>query len=85
MNYTQSLEATIQKITEEKTTADAELKRLEEEFANVKLNPYGITSIDFAKRQELSTDAIKMEGVIMGLTLALETFKGSSESVTAGE
>jgi hypothetical protein len=85
MNYTQSLEATIHKITEEKATADAELKKLEEEFANVKLNPYGITSIDFAKRQELSTDAIKMEGVIMGLTLALETFKGSSESVTAGE
>ena len=85
MNYVQSLEATIHKITEEKASADIELKKLEEEFANVKLNPYGITSIDFAKRQELSTDTIKMEGVIMGLTLALETFNGTTESAPAGE
>jgi hypothetical protein len=81
MDYTASLQATIQKITEQKETAAAELAKLEEEFANVKLNPYGITSIDFSKRQELSTDVIKMEGVIMGLTLALETFGGVQEGV----
>ena len=81
MDYKTSLQATIQRITEEKDTAAAELAKLEEEFANVKLNPYGITSIDFSKRQELSTDVIKMEGVIMGLTLALETFGGVQEGV----
>ena len=83
MDYTASLQATIQKITEQKETSAAELAKLEEEFANVKLNPYGITSIDFSKRQELSTDVIKMEGVIMGLTLALETFDGVKEGVPA--
>lgn len=81
-NYVQSLKATIQKLTVQKDEATAELNKLEEEFSNVKLNPYGITSIDFSKRQELSTDVIKMEGVIMGLTLALETF-GENEPATA--
>lgn len=76
MDYVQSLQLTIQKINEEKANSEQELKKLEEEFANVKLNPYGITSIDFGKRQEISTDIIKMEGVLMGLTLALETFGG---------
>lgn len=81
--YQQKLKATLAEVTKQKENADAELARLEEEFANVKLNPYGITSIDFAKRQELSTDTLKMEGVIMGLTLALETLTGVSEGATA--
>lgn len=82
-NYTQKLQSTLNEVTKQKEVADAELARLEEEFANVKLNPYGITSIDFAKRQDLSTDSLKMEGVIMGLTLALETYNGVSEGVAA--
>lgn len=82
MNYVQSLQTTIAKINEQKEISSAELNKLEEEFANVKLNPYGITSIDFTKRQELSTDILKMEGTIMGLTLALETF-GATEGATA--
>lgn len=49
-----------------------ELQTMEVDFANVKLNPYGITSIDFAKRQELSSDVLKMEGCLMGLQLAVE-------------
>lgn len=77
MNYTEQLNLTIANLTSEKDKAETELKRLEEEFANVKLNPYGITSIDFSKRQELSTDVIKMEGTLMGLTLALETYAES--------
>ncbi len=83
MDYQQSLQTTITNVTAEKDRASEELKKLEDEFANVKLNPYGITSIDFAKRQELSADIIKMEGVIMGLTLALETFSGVSSDATS--
>lgn len=77
MNYKDQLNLTIANVTSEKEKAETELKRLEEEFANVKLNPYGITSIDFSKRQELSTDVIKMEGTLMGLALALETYEES--------
>lgn len=83
MDYKSQLQATMQKVTEQKDAASVELAKLEEEFANVKLNPYGITAIDFGKRQELTSDVLKMEGVIMGLTLALETFDEANQGVTA--
>jgi hypothetical protein len=82
MDYKKQLQATIQLITEQKESITAELAKLEDDFANVKLNPYGITSIDFAKRQEMSTDALKMEGTLMGLTLALETYDRAMEDAT---
>lgn len=75
MNYSEKLQKNILQVQQELDKSSIELKQLEEEFANVKLNPYGITSIDFSKRQELSKDITKMEGAIMGLTLALETFR----------
>jgi hypothetical protein len=75
MNYAEKLQKNILQVQQELDKTNNELKLLEEEFANVKLNPYGITSIDFSKRQELAKDVVKMEGAIMGLTLALETFK----------
>jgi len=83
MDYKQSLIATMAKVTEEKAKSETELKRLEEEFANVKLNPYGITSIDFSKRQDISQDNLKMEGVLMGLQLALDTWEGAQPGVAA--
>lgn len=82
MSYLQVMQKTLENVTAEKATKEEELKKLEEEFANVKLNPYGITSIDFTKRQEMATDILKMEGVIMGITLAIETF-GETQGVTA--
>lgn len=83
MSYAQKLENSIKQVQQELDRSSEELKKLEEEFANVKLNPYGITSIDFSKRQELSKDVIKMEGAIMGLTLALETFREDTGVTTA--
>lgn len=77
-NYTDHLRNTLVKVTAQKDALKAELDKMEEDFSNVKLNPYGITSIDFASRQEKTTDMIKMEGVIMGLTLALETYDGAT-------
>jgi len=63
----------------EREKIQKELQQLESDFANVKLNPYGITSIDFAKRQELSSDSLKMEGCLMGLKLAVEICDESSD------
>jgi hypothetical protein len=80
MNYKEQLQATIHSLTQKKDEISLELAKIEEEFANVKLNPYGITSIDFAKRQEMSTDVLKMEGTLMGLTLALETYEESNST-----
>lgn len=82
MDIKETLRSTMAKVSVQREEADVELKRLEEEFANVKLNPYGITSIDFAKRQELSSDVLKMEGVIMGIQLALDMLEGATEGVT---
>ena len=82
MNYSEKLQKNIKQVQQELDKSSEELKHLEEAFANVKLNPYGITSIDFSKRQELSKDIVKMEGAIMGLTLALETFR-NDQGVTA--
>lgn len=73
MNYKEQLLAKLQLVAGEKQVLDDEIKTMEEDFANVKLNPYGITSIDFSKRQEKASDSLKMEGVIMGLQLAIDT------------
>ena len=74
-NVVTKLEAVKAQLQADMTKSNEELARLEEEFADLKLNPYGITSIDFAKRQELSTDVLKMEGTLMGLDLAIETYE----------
>ena len=74
-NVVTKLEAVKAHLQADMTKSNEELAKLEEEFADLKLNPYGITSIDFAKRQELSTDVLKMEGTLMGLDLAIETYE----------
>ncbi len=79
MKYRERLLLNIKQVEQELANSNETLAALEKELANVKLNPYGITTIDFAKRQELSKDVIKMEGVIMGLTLALETFDETTD------
>jgi hypothetical protein len=75
MNYKEHLTAKLQLVTNEKQVLDDEITKMEEDFSNVKLNPYGITSIDFSKRQEKTADSLKMEGVIMGLQLAIDTYE----------
>ena len=74
-NVVTKLEAVKAQLQTDMIKSNEELAKLEEEFADLKLNPYGITSIDFAKRQELSTDVLKMEGTLMGLDLAIETYE----------
>jgi len=78
MTFKSILEETIKNVSAQKEQNEQELAKMEADFANVKLNPYGITSIDFSKRQELSTDVLKMEGVLMGLQLAIETYESAS-------
>jgi len=82
MKYLETLQNVLTTITADKANKEAELVKLEEDFANVKLNPYGITSIDFSKRQELTTDILKIEGTMMGLQLAIETY-GEHQGATA--
>ena len=78
MSYKETLEQAMKSVAAQKEENEKELAKLEEDFANVKLNPYGVTSIDFSKRQDLSIDLIKMEGVLMGLQLAIETYESTT-------
>ena len=50
------------------------MEKLEEDFKDTKLNPYGVTQIDFSKRQELKEHMSRLEGAINGLKIAKETF-----------
>lgn len=77
MSIKEQIQIKLDLLSQEKANLDQALLKLEEEFADVKLNPYGITSIDFSKRQELTADSLKMEGAVMGLTLALEMLNES--------
>ena len=61
-------------VENELETKRAELAQLEEDLSDQKINPYGITNIDFSKRLEMVEDITKMEGVVMGLQLAQDTF-----------
>ncbi len=78
MSLKQTLLDKISAVEIEQEKIQKELQQLEVDFANVKLNPYGITSIDFSKRQELTSDLLKMEGCLMGLKLAVEICDESS-------
>lgn len=55
--------------------AHASVQKLEDEFRDTKLNPYGVTEIDFSKRTEQQQLMLKLEGGIDALNLAKETFK----------
>jgi len=50
--------------------ASVKKDELEKQFADTKLNPYGITTIDFAERQELYELIVKLQGGVEALELA---------------
>jgi len=73
-NFYDMLAAAKTNVESELETKKAELAQLEEDLSDQKINPYGITNIDFSKRLEMVEDITKMEGVVMGLQLAQDTF-----------
>jgi hypothetical protein len=77
MDFITELNIAISKVEATLKLQNEKLETLEKEFADIKLNPYGITTIDFSQRQEALEDKTKMEGVIMGLTLAKETYEST--------
>ena len=74
MDYITKLDAAIQTVEAELETQKSELERIETELSDQKLNPYGITNIDFSKRMELMEDIKKIEGAVMGLNLAKDSY-----------
>jgi len=74
MTYKISLQEVTDKIKHKKEDTEIKLQTLENELNDTSLNPYGITTIDFSERNEMLEDILKMEGVLMGLQLAMETY-----------
>ena len=74
MNFISNIDQAIEKVSAQLKERQAEIAQLEKDLSDTSLNPYGVTNIDFSKRSELIEDALKMEGVIMGLNLAKETY-----------
>ena len=50
--------------------ANEDVNKLETEFADMKLNPYGVTKVEFFKRNEIREQILRLEGAIEGLILA---------------
>lgn len=65
-----TIDELIENFKGQQAMAQQEKEKLEAEFADTKLNPYGITTIDFSKRQEQYELIIKLQGAIEGLELA---------------
>jgi hypothetical protein len=77
MSYIEKLNSAIENVQTELSNQQAELEKIEAELSDQKLNPYGITNIDFSKRMELMEDIKKIEGAIMGLNLAKDAYEES--------
>lgn len=80
MSFITKLDEAIEKVEAQIGATQTELVELEKELSDQKLNPYGITNIDFSKRLELMEDLKKMEGAVMGLNLAKEAYAESTET-----
>jgi hypothetical protein len=65
-----TIDQLIENFKGQQAMAQEEKERLEAEFSDTKLNPYGITTIDFSKRQEQYELILKLQGAIEGLELA---------------
>ena len=50
--------------------ANKDINKLEAEFADIKLNPYGVTKVDFEERYKIREQILRLEGAIEGLILA---------------
>ena len=72
-NIIKELEKVSANIEKSKEQTEEKIKTVEENLQDTKLNPYGVTTIDFSERQELMEDILKMEGTLMGIKLAIET------------
>ena len=65
-----TIDELIENLQGQQQIAVNEKENLENQFSDTKLNPYGITSIDFSKRQEQYELILKLQGGIEALQLA---------------
>ena len=81
-DFYDKLEAAKTNVENELAERKKELENLEADLSDQKINPYGITNIDFSKRLEMIEDITKMEGVVMRLQLAQDAFVENETATT---
>ena len=57
------------------------IEELDEEFSNKKLNPYGVTTIDFQKRSDAYSQRSRLEGAIDALFMVKRDIMGDDSEV----
>ena len=57
------------------------IEELDEEFSNKKLNPYGVTTVDFQKRSEAYSQRSRLEGAIDALFMVKRDIMGDDVEV----
>ncbi len=57
------------------------IEELDEEFSNKKLNPYGVTTVDFQKRSEAYSQRSRLEGAIDALFMVKRDIMGDDGEV----
>lgn len=57
------------------------IEELDEEFSNKKLNPYGVTTIDFQKRSDAYSQRSRLEGAIDALFMVKRDILGDDSEV----
>ena len=50
--------------------ANEDVNKLEADFADMKLNPYGVTKVEFTQRNQIREQILRLEGAIEALILA---------------
>jgi len=65
-----TIEQLVADFTAQLNKANEDVNKLETDFANVKLNPYGVTKVDFEQRHKIREQILRLEGAIEGLILA---------------
>tara|TARA_B100000927_G_scaffold171643_2_gene138412 strand:+ start:6006 stop:6332 length:327 start_codon:yes stop_codon:yes gene_type:complete len=76
-----TLDALIQNFHLQKEEVEKIITKYDEDFANKKLNPYGVTTIEFQKRSDAYAQKSRLEGAIDALFIVKRDIMGDDTDV----
>ena len=76
-----TIDELIQNFYLQKELVEKEIEKYDEDFANKKLNPYGVTTIEFEKRSDAFKRKSQLEGAIDALLICKQEVLGDNSEV----
>lgn len=76
-----TIDELIQNFYAQKELVQKEIEKYDEEFSNKKLNPYGVTTIEFEKRSDALRRRSELTGAIDALLICKDQVMGDSSPV----